>query len=109
MTGQGKRARHIENGTAELAEVLSNNEFIRELSARFSPLVDQGKRFAMERPALAFGVTFGLGILVGSAFVSRLGRVLLLGAIGSGFELLVRAAPRALDRMLSADSPRASA
>jgi len=104
MTGQGKRARSTQNDASEIPEVLSNNEVIRALSQRITPLVDSGKRFASERPGLAFGITFGVGILVGGAFVSRLGRVLLLGAVGSVFELLMRQAPRAIEHILSQES-----
>ena len=66
-----------------------------------SPLVQRAREMLVARPGLTIGVATGVGFLLGMSMVSKLGRVLLVGAMGIGAELLQA-------KMRAGSSPRES-
>ncbi len=77
----------------------------------FSPWLARAKDMLVARPGLTLGIAAGAGFLLGLSVVSKVGRVLLVGAMGVGADLLQKRMKTAFferDDMETMDAAEAS-
>jgi hypothetical protein len=84
-------SRGVHEQTSDKGEVLGGMLAMPSLDAlkqHARPLLERTTAMVQNRPYLTLGIAVSAGVLFGVSMFSRVGRIVLLGAMGLGAELL---------------------